>query len=65
MIDYKAARTKMVDNQIRTTDVTSHSVLNAFLSVPREPADLVADAIAYLHSINARVEVLGHVARPV
>jgi D-methionine transport system ATP-binding protein len=40
-------------------------VARFFLSVPREPADLVADAIAYLHSINARVEVLGHVARPV
>ncbi|KPF41860.1 protein-L-isoaspartate O-methyltransferase [Rhizobium sp. AAP43] len=36
MIDYEAARIKMVENQIRTTDVTSHSVLNAFLSVPRE-----------------------------
>ena len=43
MMDYAAARTKMVDNQIRTTDVTSHSVLTAFLSVPREafvPAEL-------------------------
>jgi protein-L-isoaspartate(D-aspartate) O-methyltransferase len=36
MMDFQAARAKMVDNQIRTTDVTSHSVLNAFLSVPRE-----------------------------
>lgn len=36
MMDFAAARIKMVDNQIRTTDVTSHSVLNAFLSVPRE-----------------------------
>ncbi len=35
-MDFQAARTKMVDNQIRTTDVTSHSVLSAFLSVPRE-----------------------------
>ncbi len=26
----------MVDNQLRTTDVTSHSVLSAFLTVPRE-----------------------------
>jgi protein-L-isoaspartate(D-aspartate) O-methyltransferase len=26
----------MVENQIRTTDVTAHSVLQAFLSVPRE-----------------------------
>lgn len=35
-MDFQAARTKMVDNQIRTTDVTSHTVLSAFLSVPRE-----------------------------
>jgi protein-L-isoaspartate(D-aspartate) O-methyltransferase len=35
-MDFEAARVKMVENQIRTTDVTSHSVLNAFLSVPRE-----------------------------
>ncbi len=35
-MDYTAARIKMVDNQIRTTDVTSHSVLDAFLTVPRE-----------------------------
>ena len=42
-MDYTAARIKMVDNQIRTTDVTSHSVLEAFLTVPREafvPAQL-------------------------
>ena len=36
MMDFEAARTKMVENQIRTTDVTSHSVLQAFLAVPRE-----------------------------
>ncbi|WP_075288876.1 protein-L-isoaspartate O-methyltransferase family protein [Pararhizobium arenae] len=35
-MDFQAARRKMVDNQIRTTDVTSHTVLSAFLSVPRE-----------------------------
>ncbi len=49
MIDFEAARTKMVDNQIRTTDVTSHSVLTAFLSVPREafvPED--KKALAYV-----------------
>ncbi|OCW58876.1 protein-L-isoaspartate O-methyltransferase family protein [Hoeflea olei] len=34
--DYQSARQKMVDNQIRTTDVTSHSVLKAFLTVARE-----------------------------
>ena len=36
MMDFEAARTKMVDNQVRTTDVTSHSVLRAFYAVPRE-----------------------------
>lgn len=36
MMDFEAARQKMVDNQIRTTDVTSYSVLTAFLTVPRE-----------------------------
>jgi protein-L-isoaspartate(D-aspartate) O-methyltransferase len=36
MMDYKAARTKMVDNQVRPTDVTSHAVIAAFLSVARE-----------------------------
>lgn len=35
-MNFEAARIKMVDNQIRTTDVTSHSVLSAFLTVPRE-----------------------------
>ena len=35
-IDFEQARIKMVDNQIRTTDVTSHPVLDAFLSVARE-----------------------------
>ncbi|RWX75693.1 protein-L-isoaspartate O-methyltransferase [Neorhizobium lilium] len=36
MIDFEAARRKMVENQIRTRDVTAHSVLQAFLTVPRE-----------------------------
>ncbi|WP_419914969.1 protein-L-isoaspartate O-methyltransferase family protein [Hoeflea sp.] len=35
-MDFELARTRMVDNQIRTTDVTSHPVLQAFLSVARE-----------------------------
>ncbi|QRM56920.1 protein-L-isoaspartate O-methyltransferase [Sinorhizobium sp. BG8] len=55
-MDYKAARTKMVDNQIRTTDVTSHSVLNAFLTVQREefvPAK--SKALAYIdNDINLK-----------
>ncbi len=48
-MDYAQARIKMVDNQIRTTDVTAHSVLSAFGSVPREafvPENL--KALAYI-----------------
>lgn len=48
-MDYAALRLKMVDGQIRTTDVTSHAVLNAFLAVRRE--DFVPDhrkAVAYI-----------------
>ncbi len=40
-------------------------VARFFLTVPREPASLVDEATTYLRSINARVEVLGHVSRPV
>lgn len=35
-MDFDTARIKMVDNQVRPMDVTSHAVLRAFLSVPRE-----------------------------
>ncbi len=35
-IDFELARSRMVDNQIRTTDVTSHAVLEAFFAVARE-----------------------------
>jgi protein-L-isoaspartate(D-aspartate) O-methyltransferase len=48
-MDYAALRLKMVDGQIRTTDVTSHPVLDAFLAVRRE--DFVSDrrkAVAYI-----------------
>jgi protein-L-isoaspartate(D-aspartate) O-methyltransferase len=34
--DFQTLRLKMVDGQLRTTDVTNHEVLSAFLSVPRE-----------------------------
>ena len=34
--DFQDLRTKMVDNQIRTTDVTDLGVIDAFLTVPRE-----------------------------
>nr|BAT28989.1 hypothetical protein [Aureimonas frigidaquae] len=35
-MDFAQARTKMVDNQVRTSDVTDHEVLRALLKVPRE-----------------------------
>ncbi|SSC73556.1 unnamed protein product [Ciceribacter sp. T2.26MG-112.2] len=55
MMDFAAARIKMVDNQIRTTDVTSHSVLNAFLSVPREA--FVPDNLRPLAYIDEDMQV--------
>lgn len=48
-MDFDAARIKMVDNQIRTTDVTDLMILNAFLRIPRE--DFVPEArraLAYI-----------------
>ena len=36
MMNFETARRKMVENQIRPTDVTAHPVISAFLSVPRE-----------------------------
>ncbi|WP_074381241.1 protein-L-isoaspartate O-methyltransferase family protein [Bartonella doshiae] len=47
--DFADLRRKMVDNQIRTVDVTDLSVLEAFLKVPREdfvPEDM--KALSYL-----------------
>ena len=35
-MDFSEARIKMVDNQVRTSDVTDHAVLRAMLTVPRE-----------------------------
>ncbi len=55
MTDYEKARITMVDNQIRTTDVTSHSVLKAFLAVPRE--DFVPDAVKPIAYIDNDIEV--------
>lgn len=55
MTDFTAARIKMVDNQIRTTDVTSHSILSAFLSVPRE--EFVAENRKALAYIDTDIEV--------
>ncbi|MCB1492705.1 MAG: protein-L-isoaspartate O-methyltransferase [Rhodobiaceae bacterium] len=36
MFDFARARTQMVDSQLRTSDVTSHRLLAAFLEIPRE-----------------------------
>jgi protein-L-isoaspartate(D-aspartate) O-methyltransferase len=48
-IDFSQQRVKMVDGQVRTTDVTSLPLLSAFLDVPREefvPAE--RKALAYI-----------------
>jgi protein-L-isoaspartate(D-aspartate) O-methyltransferase len=55
MIDYEAQRVKMVDNQLRTTDVTSHSVLSAFLTVPRET--FVPDSAKALAYVDSAIEL--------
>jgi protein-L-isoaspartate(D-aspartate) O-methyltransferase len=55
MMDFEAARVKMVENQIRTTDVTSHSVLNAFFAVPRE--NFVPEKSKLLAYIDCDIEV--------
>ncbi len=54
-MDFEAARVKMVENQIRTTDVTSHSVLNAFFAVPRE--NFVPDKSKLLAYVDCDIEV--------
>lgn len=54
-IDFSAARQKMVDNQIRTSDVTSHSVLKAFLSVARE--DFVPQPARALAYVDTDIEI--------
>lgn len=54
MVDYAAARQKMVDNQLRTSAVNDHRVLAAIGEVPRErfvPAD--RQALAYADVAHA------------
>ena len=55
MIDFESARARMVDNQLRTTDVTSHSLLSAFLTVPREA--FVPEKLAALAYIDSDLEI--------
>lgn len=57
MVDFERARKIMVDNQLRTSNVTDRRVLAAMLSVPREqfvPAD--RKALAYIDDVHD----LGH-----
>lgn len=54
-MDYAALRMKMVDGQIRTTDVTSHSVLGAFIAVRRE--DFVAERLKPVAYIDNDIEI--------
>lgn len=49
-IDHDRARRIMVDNQIRTSDVTNLELLSAFLAVPREA--FVPDELAMLAHID-------------
>lgn len=54
-MDYRAQRTKMIDSQIRTTDVTSHSILTAFFNVEREK--FVADRLKSVAYIDNDLEI--------
>ena len=53
--DFQARRVKMVDGQLRTTDVTSHPVLDSFLAVPRE--SYVSDAKRELAYFDMEIAV--------
>jgi protein-L-isoaspartate(D-aspartate) O-methyltransferase len=54
-MDYAALRMKMVDGQIRTTDVTNHPILNAFIAVRRE--DFVAERLKPVAYIDNDIEI--------
>lgn len=53
--DFAELRRKMVDNQIRTVDVTDLSVLEAFLMVPRE--DFVSEDMKALSYVDTDIVV--------
>ncbi len=54
-MDYRAQRSKMIDSQIRTTDVTSHSILTAFFNVERET--FVPDRLKSVAYIDNDLEI--------
>jgi protein-L-isoaspartate(D-aspartate) O-methyltransferase len=54
-VDFTAQRVKMVDGQLRTTDVTGRALLQAFLEVPREL--FVPEAKRALAYLDCDIEV--------
>jgi protein-L-isoaspartate(D-aspartate) O-methyltransferase len=54
-VDFQAQRIKMVDGQLRTTDVTGHALLSAFLDIPREV--FIPEAKRDLAYLDADIEV--------
>ena len=54
-IDFTIARQRMVDNQIRTTDVTAHELLDSLLTVPRE--NFVPESAKPLAYIDTDIEL--------
>lgn len=57
MADFAEQRVKMVDGQIRTTDVTSRELLFAMLTVPRE--EFVPSRRRALAYVDADIEISG------
>jgi protein-L-isoaspartate(D-aspartate) O-methyltransferase len=55
-VDFQQLRVKMVDGQVRTTDVTDTSLLSAMLTVPRE--EFVPDERRALAYIDEDVELV-------
>ncbi|MBB5074394.1 protein-L-isoaspartate(D-aspartate) O-methyltransferase [Bartonella callosciuri] len=53
VVDFAELRRKMVDNQIRTVDVTDLSVLESFLTVPRE--DFIPEEMRALSYIDTDI----------
>ena len=54
-MDFKIARKKMVENQIRANKVTSLNVINAFLDVPREK--FVPDALQEISYVDEDIQL--------
>jgi protein-L-isoaspartate(D-aspartate) O-methyltransferase len=62
MLDYTLTRRRMVDNQIRTADVTFHPLIAAFDELPREhflPEAMKPFAYSDRHLAIARIEGTG------